>query len=367
MKNMDKKALEQAFSIPEPERKDEFLDKYGSQFQRSIPKPFAYKLTRFAAAAAVFAAVFFAWHNLGDVGKLRHDPGNNTVDNIPFSTSSTEFSTSLGTTALKTTSLSGNTSTTISTRTTAVSGGTTATSAVTEFSTEFTTVLKTTDISTSETVISTEIDIIPHEFSTSQSTVLKTTEKPPATATTAVHTSHTSVLKTTSSQETTTTAAAQTVPVEELPESASREVVPETVYQKYDKVVSMEELVNKETTAAPGSDTISPAEGGVPELLISGEVLENYYTVEDGIVLTYQTVQVTYVIMGSAVQEGDIITVVSEGGYVPIDVAEEILEISTNITGDVSVYFPGVADESDIGSEKNFNLHEEDRYFIIVP
>ena len=367
MKNMDKKALEQAFSIPEPERKDEFLDKYGSQFQRSTPKPFAYKLTRFAAAAAVFAAVFFAWHNLGDAGKLRHDPGNNTVDNIPFSTSSTEFSTSLGTTALKTTSLSGNTVTTISTRTTAVSGGTTATSAVTEFSTEFTTVLKTTDISTSETVISTEIDIIPHEFSTSQSTVLKTTEKPLATATTAVHTSHTSVLKTTSSQETTTTTAAQTVPVEELPESASREVVPETVYQKYDKVVSMEELVNKETTAAPGSDTISPAEGGVPELLISGEVLENYYTVEDGIVLTYQTVQVTYVIMGSAVQEGDIITVVSEGGYVPIDVAEEILEISTNITGDVSVYFPGVADESDIGSEKNFNLHEEGRYFIIVP
>ena len=129
----------------------------------------------------------------------------------------------------------------------------------------------------------------------------------------------------------------------------------------------MEELVNRETTAAPGSDTISPAEGGVPELLISGEVLENYYTVEDGIVLTYQTVQVTYVIMGSAVQEGDIITVVSEGGYVPIDVAEEILEISTNITGDVSVYFPGVADESDIGSEKNFNLHEKGRYFIIVP
>ena len=50
-----------------------------------------------------------------------------------------------------------------------------------------------------------------------------------------------------------------------------------------------------------------------------------------------------------------------------IDVAEEILEISTGITGDVSVYFPGVADESDIGREKNFNLHEEDSYFIIVP
>ena len=365
MNKKDKKALEQAFGIPEPERKDEFLARYGDELYHHLPLPLVPLLTRFAAAAAVFLAVFFVWNASGDLGKLRHDPGNSTADTVPFSTSSTEFSTSLGTTVLKTTSLSGNTSTTISTRTTAVSSTVTTDSAMTEFSTEFTTVLKTTDISTSETEIPTEIDIIPQEFSTTQSTVLKTTEKPAVTVTTTVHTSHTTVLKTDPIPETTTTSV-QTVPVEDMPESASREVVPETVYQKYDKVILMEELINKETTAPPGSDTLTPAEGGVPELLISGKVLENYYTAEDGKVLTYQTVQVTYVIIGSAVREGDIITVVSEGGYVPIEVAEEILGISTGITGDYSVYFHGGAKESDIGRELNFNLHEEENYFVIA-
>lgn len=348
MKKRDLEKLRNAFDIPDPERKEEFLASYGDKFISRKKSCKKLALPRFAPVMAL--AVLFVC--LLGIMKPEHDLRKNVgTDNIIIE--ATDTSTASATTAITTTT----DDPPVRMTTTARSSGTVSVSSTTAAVSSKPDITVTAVVTTiTETDEPTEFTENTSTAKTTAATTRKSTSKTTTTLSTSPKTSSSKsdIQVTTSENGEMGSVTTTSRPTSVSDDNVDYSVVPEIVYIPTDNIYE--------------TDIRNPPCGGnpdyppPPDLVISGTIVEMIFTKMNSRPYTQFNVKIDSFIMGdNKYKNGDTISIYVMGGCMP---AKEFFELfpdkltyDLEITDDLTVFYIGeLSDKYYPDKQTNFEL-----------
>lgn len=313
MKKSEKNAVKNAFGIPEPRHKDEFIAEYSSRLEnrRRSPVPVFFKY----AAAAAFAVIMISICIVKLPSPDKEFTGSDVIAEVTTSAAENEQTTLTEGSAVTTQPASDNsassatetsaavTDDTTSTVTTseAVSSATTSGSAGTE---KTVTTTKTTTASTDKT-------------STSQKTTTAKTTTTAATTTAAEDTTATQTATTTQSHMPETSVHTSSPP-ETDNGNKDYTVKPPVVYYPEDFSGQEEGTSGSDRPGAPvdGNDPVTQLPGSSSNTNVKGRVLRVYYTSINDQPFIQADIEISKVFRSWFLNDRDRITIYIPGGYI---------------------------------------------------
>lgn len=358
MKKRDIEKLKDAFDIPEPERKSEFIRIHGEKFAEPINDVPRKRIFRYAPVLALAAVLIGLWGFIKPDGSLRENPGKNNI----VVESTNEIPTNVTTSAVPQTSL---VSSAVQTdkkpiTTSAVPQGE---SHIPEDNTQPVRTERTPQ-EEQESPETTETASVPHTSADrTSSAVTETTARKTTSAASSVTTA--------GRTNNTTTSMGNEVSVTTVPPSNPDDddinnqhlstdgeedmtITPDIVYTKTDNIyyIGYDDMPNDSTTDSMGVDC---------DLSINGYVMDIIYTKAKNRPYTQLNILVTNVMTDTGkLSVGCMISVYIPGGYMPSDEYFAIYPNRKPYQGDYTVYdCAGISKPPEIGDIYSFYLNRD--------
>lgn len=355
MKKRDIEKLKDAFDIPEPERKSEFIRIHGEKFAEPIHDVPRKRIFRYAPVLALAAVLIGLWGFIKPDGSLRENPGKNNI----VVESTNEIPTNVTTSAVPQTSL---VSSAVQTdkkpiTTSAVSQG------ETHIPENVTQPVSAPD--RQESPETTEIVSVPHTSTdrtsptVTETTAKKTTSAAAVSSVTTVRRTNTAT--TSMNNEVSITTVPPLNPDDDInhqhPSTDGEEdmtITPDIVYTKTDNIyyIGYDDMPNDSITDSMGVDC---------DLSINGYVMDIIYTKAKNRPYTQLNILVTNVMTDTGkLSVGCMISVYIPGGYMPSDEYFAIYPNRKPYQGDYTVYdCAGISKPPEIGDIYSFYLNRD--------
>ncbi len=356
MKKRDKEKIREAFDIPEPERKSEFLSIHGEKFSKkspAVPRPLKF---RYAPTLVMAAVLIGLWGVIKPNEILREKPGRDNIiiestdETSPIVTTTAAEQISVTSAAKKTENKTVTTS--------AVSSGTNhvpastqqpaATVLATEYESPETTA--TTDV---QHIITSSVNNHPPATAVTKTTAKKTS----SAAVTSIVTTAGKTSTVTSFHEVRVTTVPPLIPDDDLPLTdgviTDLTVTPETVYTKTDEIYQIGNI------DMPNNNRFPSDSNADFDLCISGRVMEIFYTRANNKPYTQLDLLVTDIMTDEGQLNSCImISVYIPGGYMPSDEYFAIYPDRKPYDGNYTVYdSAGIDEPPEIGDAYRFFLN----------
>ncbi len=356
MKKRDIEKLKDAFDIPEPERKSEFIRIHGEKFAEPINDVPRKRIFRYAPVLALAAVLIGLWGFIKPDGSLRENPGKNNI----VVESTNEIPTNVTTSAVPQTSL---VSSAVQTdkkpiTTSAVSQG------ETHIPENVTQPVNAPD--QQESPETTEIVSVPSPSTertspaVTETTAKKTTSAAAVSSVTTVRRTNTAATSTANRVSVTTVPPSNPDDDDinnQHPSTDGEEdmtITPDIVYTKTDNIyyIGYDDMPNDSTTDSMGVDC---------DLSINGYVMDIIYTKAKNRPYTQLNILVTNVMTDTGkLSVGCMISVYIPGGYMPSDEYFAIYPNRKPYQGDYTVYdCAGISKSPEIGDIYSFYLNRD--------